>query len=72
MTSEQIDIDNRNGDILGPSHIGFRACAHWLKEIAYQLALFNDAILPTIREERERTLARLAVQRREAAERNKS
>jgi hypothetical protein len=31
-----------------------------LREIAYQLALFNEAILPTIREERERTLKQRA------------
>lgn len=41
MTSNQIDIDTRNKEIFA-SHIGFRACAHWLQEIAYQLAVMNE------------------------------
>lgn len=42
MTSEQIVQDSSNADVYGPSYAGFVACAKWLQEIAYQLAVMNE------------------------------
>lgn len=43
MTSEDIKNSTIHHDIRGfPSYSGFKVAAHWLKEIAYQLAVYNE------------------------------
>lgn len=51
MNSKQIADDGRHTEIHGPSHLGFKVVAVWLKEIAYQLAVMNEQNSPQAKAE---------------------